>query len=123
CARCHKLFGAGGDLGMDLTDANRGDRNYLLTHIVDPSVYIRKEYMTYRVRTKSGRVLSGLMPEQDAARITLADADYRKTRFARSEIEKVEESEVSIMREGLLDKLTPLQLRDRFAFWQSWSIP
>ena len=29
CARCHKLFGSGGDLGMDLTNANRGDRNYL----------------------------------------------------------------------------------------------
>src|SRR5215831_1163951 len=47
-----------GDLGMDLTNANRKDRNYLLTHIVDPSVYIRKE--------------------QDAASVTLMDGEYRK---------------------------------------------
>ena len=67
CARCHRLFGSGGDLGMDLTNANRGDRNYLLTQIVDPSVFIRKEYMTYEIRTNSGRVVSGLMIEQDAA--------------------------------------------------------
>ena len=104
---------------MDLTNANRKDRNYLLTHIVDPSVYIRKEYMSYQARTKSGRVLAGLMVEQDAASVTLIDSDYRKTRLARSEIDKLEESEVSIMPEGLLDKLSPQQLRDLFAFLQS----
>ena len=50
---------------MDLTNSNRKDRDYLLTQIVDPSVYIRKEYMSYEARTKSGRVVSGLMAEQD----------------------------------------------------------
>lgn len=119
CARCHKLYGTGGDLGMDLTNANRSDRNYLLTHIVDPSVYIRKEYMTYELRTKSGRVLSGLMPEQDAASVTLIDGDYRKTRIPKTDIASLEESNVSIMPEGLLDKLTPQQLRDLFAYLQS----
>jgi putative membrane-bound dehydrogenase-like protein len=123
CARCHKLFGTGGDLGMDLTNANRADRNYLLTHIVDPSVYIRKEYMTYDVRTTSGRVLSGLMVEQDAASVTILDADYRKTRVPRSEVASLAESEISVMPEGLLDKLTPQELRNLFAFLQSSSKP
>ena len=119
CARCHKLYGSGGELGMDLTNANRKDRNYLLTHIVDPSVYIRKEYMSYEVHTKSGRVLSGLMAEQDGASVTLVDADYRKTRVPRSDVARLDESEVSIMPEGLLEKLTPQQLRDLFAYLQS----
>ncbi|HYM11914.1 MAG TPA: PVC-type heme-binding CxxCH protein [Bryobacterales bacterium] len=123
CARCHKLFGFGGDLGMDLTNSNRRDTTYLLTQIVDPSVYIRKEYMSYDVRTQSGRVLSGLMAEEDAASITLMDADYRKTRIPRSDIAKLEESEVSIMPEGLLDKLTPQQRRDLFAYLQSPAKP
>jgi putative membrane-bound dehydrogenase-like protein len=123
CARCHKLFGTGGDLGMDLTNANRGDRNYLLTHIVDPSVYIRKEYMTYVVRTRDGRALSGLMTAEDAAGITLIDADYRKTRIERSEIASLEESEVSPMPEGLLDKIAPQDLRDLFAFLQTSTSP
>jgi putative heme-binding domain-containing protein len=123
CARCHKMYGSGGDLGMDLTNANRRDRNYLLTHIVDPSVYIRKEYMSYEARTKSGRVVSGLMTEQDAASVTLMDGEYRKTRLSRSEIAKLDESEVSIMPEGLLDKLTPQQLRDLFAYLESPSKP
>ena len=115
CARCHKLFGSGGDLGMDLTNSNRADQTYLLTQIVDPSVYIRKEYMSYEVRTQNGRVLSGLMAEQDGAGVTLVDADYRKTRIPRTDIARLDEFEVSIMPEGLLEKLTPQQLRDLFA--------
>jgi putative heme-binding domain-containing protein len=90
-----------------------------LTHIVDPSVYIRKEYMSYEARTTSGRVVMGLMVEQDAASVTLMDGEYRRTRLARSEIAKLDESEVSIMPEGLLDPLTPQQLRDLFAYLQS----
>lgn len=119
CSRCHKLFGSGGDLGMDLTNANRSDRNYLLTHIVDPSVYIRKEYMTYEVRTRNGRVQSGLMSEQDAASLTLMDRDYRKMRIPRADISTVTESPDSMMPEGLLDQLKPQQVRDLFAFLQS----
>jgi len=123
CARCHKLFGSGGEMGMDLTNANRADRTYLLTHIVDPSVFIRKEYMSYDVHTRSGRVLFGLMAEQDAASVTLIDADYRKTRVQRFDISGIEESNVSIMPEGLLEKLTPQQLRDLFAYLQSPTKP
>src|SRR2546426_297278 len=123
CARCHKLFGSGGDLGMDLTNSNRADQTYLLTQIVDHSVYIRKEYMSYEVRTQNGRVLSGLMAEQDAAGVTLVDADYRKTRIPRTDISKLDESEISIMPEGLLEKLTPQQLRDLFAYLRSPSKP
>jgi len=108
---------------MDLTNSNRADQTYLLTQIVDPSVYIRKEYMSYEVRTQNGRVLSGLMAEQDGAGVTLVDADYRKTRIPRTDIARLDESEVSIMPEGLLEKLTPQQLRDLFAYLQSRSKP
>lgn len=119
CASCHKLNGSGGELGMDLTNANRADRNYLLTHVVDPSVYIRKEYMTFEVRTTGGRRVSGLMSEQDAASVTLIDATYRRMRIPRAEIAAIEESEISVMPEGILEKLTPAQLRDLFAYLQA----
>src|SRR5207253_1213898 len=42
CATCHKLFGEGKDVGPDLTTANRGDRDYLLVSLVDPSAVVRK---------------------------------------------------------------------------------
>jgi hypothetical protein len=47
---------------------------------VDPSV-IRKEYMSYEVRTRDGCALSGLLADQDASGITLVDADYPKRAY------------------------------------------
>ncbi len=116
CGRCHKLFNEGGTLGMDLTAANRGDRLYLLTHIVDPGVFIRKEYMTMQVKTRDGRVISGLVAEEDGSGVTLNGANYEKTKIAKSDFASMEESSVSMMPEGILEKLSPQQLRDLFAY-------
>jgi putative membrane-bound dehydrogenase-like protein len=116
CGSCHRLFGEGGTLGMDLTAANRGDRYYLLTHIVDPSVFIRKEYMTMQARTRDGRVVTGLVAEEDNASVTLVGAGYERTRLAKSDLASLEESGISMMPEGILEKLTPQQLRDLFAY-------
>jgi putative membrane-bound dehydrogenase-like protein len=115
CGACHRLNGEGGTLGMDLTAANRADRLYLLTHIVDPSAFIRKEYMTVEIRTRDGRVLSGLVADEDAGGVALVDAGMRRTRIAGGEIERRSDSPVSVMPEGLLEKLSPQSLRDLFA--------
>ena len=37
CGKCHKLFGTGGAIGPELTGAQRGNLNYLLENILDPS--------------------------------------------------------------------------------------
>lgn len=119
CGSCHRLNQAGGTLAMDLTAANRTDRMYLLTHTVDPSVFIRKEYMTMEVHTRNGRVVRGLVAEEDAAGITLIGTQYERTRIPRSDVSRMEESAVSLMPEGLLEKLTPQQLRDLFAYLEA----
>ena len=103
---------------MDLTPANRKDRMYLLTHIVDPSVFIRKEYMSYQIKTSSGRVLNGLLGEQDASSVTVVDANLQRTRVPRSDILSMDESEISLMPENLLAGLKPQELRDLFAYMQ-----
>src|SRR5262249_51216751 len=63
CSTCHQLFGEGRAVGPDLTHANRGDRDYLLVSLVDPSAVVRKEYQSAVVATRDGRVLTGLMTE------------------------------------------------------------
>src|SRR3954469_16824044 len=42
CAACHRLFGEGGQVGPDLTHANRRDRQFLLVSLVDPGGVVRK---------------------------------------------------------------------------------
>jgi putative heme-binding domain-containing protein len=119
CATCHRLFGEGEQVGPDLTHANRKDRDYLLVSTVDPSAVIRKEYLSYTVRTTDGRVLTGLLVEQTPGAVTLLSAKNERTRIARGKIESLEESPVSLMPEDLLKGLKPQEVRDLFRYLQS----
>jgi putative heme-binding domain-containing protein len=118
CGVCHQLYGEGKKIGPDLTTANRQDRAALLSNIVDPSAVIRREFVSYVVVTSTGQVYAGLLAEQDAATITVLDANNQRIKLQRDEIESIEESDVSLMPERILDALTPQQLRDLFAYLQ-----
>ncbi len=107
CATCHRLHGEGHAVGPDLTHANRGDRDYLLVQLVDPNAIIRKEYVTYIATTKDGRVLTGLLVEQNAGGVTLLAAKAEKLMIAASNLDELRESDASLMPENVLKKLTP----------------
>jgi hypothetical protein len=47
------------------------------------------------------------------------DANNQRTKISRKEIDDLHESDVSLMPERLLEKLTPQELRDLFAYLQS----
>jgi putative heme-binding domain-containing protein len=119
CATCHRLFGEGQVVGPDLTTASRGDREWLLASIVDPSAVIRSQYLNYIVVTTSGTVATGIIAEQDAASLTLLDAKNQRTKIARDQIEELKESPTSLMPDNLLEPLTPQELRDLFSYLQS----
>jgi putative membrane-bound dehydrogenase-like protein len=123
CGKCHKLFDEGENIGPDLTTANRQSREYLLTSIVDPSSFIRVEYLSAQVVTTDGRVLSGLVTKQTPAQVTLVDAQAQTMTIATSAIEEMVPSPISQMPEGLLQKLSPQQLRDLFAYLESAGPP
>jgi len=116
CTTCHQLFGEGQKIGPDLTHANRKDSTYLLQQIVDPNVIIRKEYATFIVESKDGRVLTGNMIESNDESFTIVDARNQRTRILRREVESMRESSVSMMPENLLKDLKPQELRDLFAY-------
>ena len=59
CAVCHTLYGEGNKVGPDLTSADRKNRDALLLNILDPSGYVRPEYVAQIVVTVDGRVLDG----------------------------------------------------------------
>jgi putative heme-binding domain-containing protein len=119
CSVCHRLFDEGGAIGPDLTHANRSDRDFLLTSIVDPSAVIRKEFLSYIVETTDGRVLTGLIAEQTPASITLLAVNNERTVLSRDKIKSLQELPVSLMPENLLQALNPQELRDLFSYLQS----
>ena len=121
CASCHKLFGEGGTLGTDLTDANRRDQAALLAALVDPSAAVRREYLTYVIRTPGGRTVRGIMEQEDTGAVTIVDSSFQKTRIARSDIRSMEVAPESLMPEDLLNALNPQELRDLFRYLQQES--
>ena len=116
CGTCHVLFGEGNRIGPELTTANRKDRDALLANIVDPSAVVRREYINFTLLTIDGRVLTGLLAEQDAASVTVLDAKNERTRIPREEIDELRESTISLMPDDILQKLTPQERRNLFAY-------
>ncbi len=122
CAVCHTLFGEGAKIGPDLTTADRKNRTYLLTHIVDPSLYIRPEFMSYNVTTLDGRRLSGLVSDATDASVTLnnyIENKIVKTVVSKKDIDEMLPSAVSLMPEKQLDTMSYQEVRDLFAYLQS----
>jgi putative heme-binding domain-containing protein len=119
CGKCHKLFEEGEDIGPDLTTANRKDRQYVLVSTVDPSSYIRTDYLSVQVVTDDGRILSGLITEETPTTITLVNSNSESTTISRDNIDELLPSQISQMPEDLLKQLEPQQLRDLFAYLES----
>jgi putative membrane-bound dehydrogenase-like protein len=116
CAACHRLDGEGIAIGPDISGTVRGDLQSLLTNLVDPSVVIRRDFLSYVVQLNSGVTYTGIIAEQDAATMTLVDAKNQRTRIGRDQIEEMTESTTSLMPEKLLEQMSPQELRDLFAY-------
>jgi putative membrane-bound dehydrogenase-like protein len=119
CATCHTLFGEGNKVGPELTGADRKNRDFLVTSIVDPSASIRPEFVAYVVTLKDGRTLTGLVAESSPAAVTLLNEKNERTVLARDKIEEMAASPVSLMPEKILDPLSEQEIRDLFAFLQA----
>jgi putative heme-binding domain-containing protein len=118
CATCHTLFGEGAKVGPDLTSADRKNREALLLNILDPSGYVRPEFVAQTAVLVDGRVLTGLVTESSAQAITLVDAKNQRTTVPRGDVEEIQPSEQSLMPERLLEVLQPQEVRDLFSYLQ-----
>ena len=122
CQQCHRLFGEGGTIGPDLTGSNRGDLDYLLANLIDPSAEVAADYRMAVVRTTDDRVITGIVVERSAARVVVQTATEKVT-LAADDVEAVKESPLSIMPEGQLDALSKEQVRDLIGYLQSKAPP
>jgi putative membrane-bound dehydrogenase-like protein len=119
CARCHVLFGQGGNVGPDLTTYKRDDVATMLLNVVNPSAEIREGFETHVVATSDGRVLTGFLIDREQGRIVLRTAEGQDVSVAKRDIEEMRVDRQSIMPEGLLSTMSAGQVRNLFAYLRS----
>jgi putative heme-binding domain-containing protein len=116
CGQCHKLHGEGQEVGPDITANGRSSYEQLLSNVFDPSLVIGAAYQARTLVTEDGRVLTGLLAEDNEQRIVLKTQGGKLETIPRGEIELLKVSELSLMPEGLERQLKPEELADLFAF-------
>lgn len=112
CAACHTLYGEGGKVGPDLTGSNRANLDYILLNSVDPSYDVPDAYKTVSVLTVDGRVVNGVLAEEDATRIILRTAEQPRVVIAKEDIELRRISPKSMMPDGQLDQMEKQEVVD-----------
>lgn len=118
CGKCHKLFGEGGAIGPDITGSNRANLDYILHNIVDPSALVGKDYQTTTVITADGRVLNGLVKEENQTALVLQTATDVVV-VDKREIEERKLSELSLMPEGQLKDWPQAHVQNLVAYLAS----
>jgi putative membrane-bound dehydrogenase-like protein len=115
CQQCHMLYGEGGNIGPDLTGSNRGNLDYLLSNLIDPSAEVAQDYRMSIVTTTDGRLLTGMIVERMGDRFTLQTVTQRIA-LAKEDVDEIRDSPQSMMPEGQLDTMTREQIRDLIAY-------
>ncbi len=120
CAACHKLHGHGGNIGPDITGANRTNLEYLLGNILTPSAIIQDAYKMHIVLTDDGRIYSGVPAEENERQLKLRVADREQPiTIPKSQIESREVAPISMMPEGTLKTLNDSEVQNLIAYLQS----
>ena len=120
CNRCHRVKGAGGEVGPDLSNiGGKFAREHLVESVLEPSRQIVEGYRSTIVALEDGRVFTGLVKSETADRLTLVDIEAREQTVLKQDIAGRKFADVSIMPEGLAAKLTRPQFADLIAYLQS----
>jgi putative heme-binding domain-containing protein len=120
CLSCHKLYDAGGDVGPDLTGSDRANVDYILENVLDPSAAVSRDYTITNVATTDGRLIAGIIREQNDAALLIQTANERIV-VPREDIEAIKPTASSMMPEGQLEMLSDQEIRDLFAYLASSS--
>ncbi|HUQ70790.1 MAG TPA: c-type cytochrome, partial [Planctomycetaceae bacterium] len=118
CAKCHTVHGRGGNVGPDLSVIARTmDRQKLFDSIMNPSKEISPQYLTWAITTTNGQVHTGIIvSENGGGDVELGDAQGNILKIPRGQIDERTPSPVSVMPQGLHQRMTPRELAEVISY-------
>ena len=119
CLTCHQQGGQGGRIGPALDGLGLTGVEAILRHVLTPSAAMEGGYRSFRVVTRDGRVIQGLLVSRDADAIVIRQPDVADIRIAVRDVADADFVGISIMPEGLLEAMQPGEVSDLFAHLKS----
>ncbi|MEO1995660.1 MAG: dehydrogenase, partial [Planctomycetaceae bacterium] len=118
CGSCHQLFDSGRAIGPNLTGSQRNNLDYVLENLLDPSAVVGRDFQMTVVLTAQGRVISGIVIREDRKTVTLQTPTDRVI-IPVVDVEQRRRQNLSLMPDGMLQKLSTEQVRDLVAYLAS----
>ena len=98
CAGCHRVNGAGGRLGPDLSRITRTRSRARLTQAIrDPSASMAVGYRTVTLVTDDGRQIRGVKKGEDAFSVQIVDSGERLQGYLKADLREVRDEDQSLM--------------------------
>ena len=117
CIKCHAIGGSGGLIGPDLTSIGAtAQPDYLIESLLKPSEKIKEGYHTTTVVRDDGTVVSGVLIRKTEEELVLRDNNGVEITIPADVIEEEVISPVSLMPQGLMEKIRRDELVDLLAF-------
>jgi putative heme-binding domain-containing protein len=120
CIGCHKMNGKGANVGPDLTQLPKEyTPTDILLHMLEPSKKIDRKYQSNIFEMVSGKTIAGLIVKEDETTVHVVDnptAPDKVRVIPKDDIDDRSVSPVSIMPQGVLNKLTKEEILDLLAY-------
>lgn len=113
CANCHKVAGAGKEVGPDLSEiGSKLSRQAMYEAILNPSLAVSHNYETYLVQTIDGLSFSGILISETDEAIVLRSAEAVSKEFLKDDLEGMKKSKKSLMPNDLQKNFSESDLVD-----------
>jgi putative membrane-bound dehydrogenase-like protein len=120
CIQCHKVADQGGQIGPDLTKVGQiRSQADLLESVIFPSASFVRGFESVTVTTSAGQEHTGILSRETPEAVYLKTAQKQEVRIARSDIDEIAPSKLSIMPQGMDKVMKPDELRDLIEYLQS----
>lgn len=116
CLKCHALGGAGGQVGPELADVGGvSPVDYLINSVMIPELAVKELYQMMTVLTTDGRIVQGIIVDQDDQGVKLKDSEGKEFALTKAEIEE-KKIGGSLMPQGLPNLMTRQEFVDLIRF-------
>jgi putative heme-binding domain-containing protein len=123
CSRCHSIAGEGGNIGPDLTQlSTRFSSKDILEAIIEPDKAISDQYAATQFVLKNGETVVGRLTNEDKDAYYISQNPFAPDmvlKVLKKNVVSTKYSSVSVMLPGLINSLSPEELKDLMAFLTS----